>query len=246
MTPPKLYEFPVSHYCEKVRWALDHKGIVYQRVCLVPVLHVPIMLMRSRQTQVPMLQLGNRRIANSPHILATLEEYFQERPSLMPDDAEDCGKALALCAFFDKDIGIHLRRLAYFHALPNRAFMLELLSAEQSAMNRVLVRHTLPLITRVMAKSMRINAANYQKSLLKFNAAVDRLDAALQPTGYLIGSQFSIADLTAAALLAPLVQPEKSLYGTVKNAPPAFNAFCNSYAHRPFFKWVKDIYHKHR
>ena len=246
MTLPKLYEFPVSHYCEKVRWALDFKQIAYQRVCLLPVLHVPIMLALNRQTQVPMLQLGDRRISNSPRILASLEEYFQERHSMMPEDNVDCDKALALCTFFDTDIGIHLRRIAYFHALPNRAFMLELLSADQSALNRALLRFALPLITRVMAKSMRINAANYQKSLGKFNAAVDRLDAALQPCGYLVGQQFSIADLTAAALLSPLVQPEKSMYGTLKLAPPAFDAFCAAYADRPFFKWVNDVYCKHR
>ena len=172
MTTPKLYEFPVSHYCEKIRWALDYKGIAYQRVCLVPVLHVPIMLALSRQTQVPLLQLGDRRITHSPHILAALEAYFVERPSLMPEDNDDGNKALELCGFFDKDIGIHLRRLAYFYALPDRAYMQALLSAEQSAMSRALVRHTLPVITRIMARSMGINAANYDEKVLIWQTVI--------------------------------------------------------------------------
>ena len=36
----KLYQFCISHYCEKARWALDYKGINYQTVNLLPGQHV--------------------------------------------------------------------------------------------------------------------------------------------------------------------------------------------------------------
>jgi len=35
-----LYQFPISHYCEKIRWALDHKGLDYKLVNLLPGFHV--------------------------------------------------------------------------------------------------------------------------------------------------------------------------------------------------------------
>jgi hypothetical protein len=35
----ELYQFPFSHYCEKVRWALDYKGIAYRTVNLLPGFH---------------------------------------------------------------------------------------------------------------------------------------------------------------------------------------------------------------
>ncbi|MGR9114583.1 MAG: glutathione S-transferase N-terminal domain-containing protein [Gammaproteobacteria bacterium] len=31
-----LYRFPVSHYCEKVRWALDYKQLDFQTKNLLP------------------------------------------------------------------------------------------------------------------------------------------------------------------------------------------------------------------
>ncbi len=34
----KLYEFAISHYCEKVRWALDYKGVAYESRVLAPAL----------------------------------------------------------------------------------------------------------------------------------------------------------------------------------------------------------------
>ena len=36
---------------------------------------------------------------------------------------------------------------------------------------------------------------------------MDKLEADLQPSGYLVGERFSVADLTAASLFTPLVAP---------------------------------------
>ena len=36
----KLYQFAISHYCEKIRWALDYKGLNYETVNLLPGQHV--------------------------------------------------------------------------------------------------------------------------------------------------------------------------------------------------------------
>ena len=38
-------------------------------------------------------------------------------------------------------------------------------------------------------------------------AAMDRLESELQPSGYLAGEEFSVADLTGAALFTPLLAP---------------------------------------
>ena len=34
-----LYQFPISHYCEKTRWHLDHKGLDYRVDNLFPGFH---------------------------------------------------------------------------------------------------------------------------------------------------------------------------------------------------------------
>lgn len=36
----------------------------------------------------------------------------------------------------------------------------------------------------------------------------------MQPSGYLVGSKFSVADLTLAALIAPLVAPPEFPYAS--------------------------------
>lgn len=246
MSSLKLYEFPMSHYCEKVRWALDVKQLPYERKLLVPVLHMPIMLALTRQTQVPVLECDGKRITNSADILAFLEENFPDTAALYPESAEQRAQALTLCAQFDKDIGPHIRRVAYFHALSDKAFTQELLTLEQPFVNRKLLTASLPVITRVMQKGMGIDEKGYAKSLSRLNAALDALDAMIPASGYLVGDRFSIADVTAAALLAPMVQPTNSFYSLATLAPESFNSFIEGYRQRPFFAWVTEIYRKHR
>lgn len=242
----KLYEFPVSHYCEKVRWALDYKRLPYERKMLVPVLHIPIVLALTRQTKVPVIECSGEKIVNSADILTWLEATYPDSAPLFPLDDAQYARAVELMALFDKEIGPHVRRVAYYFTLSDKAFMQELLSLEQPFVNRKLLAASLPVIIRVMQKGMGINEAGYKKSLEKLNAALLKLDSMLTPSGYLVGDSFSVADLTAASLLSPLVQPENSFYALPSTLPEGFQAFNASYRDRPFFKWVNEIYRKHR
>lgn len=242
----KLYEFPVSHYCEKVRWALDYKRLPYERKLLVPVLHIPIVLALTRQTKVPVLECDGEKIVNSPDILTWLEARYPDTAPLYPEDATQCARAIELMALFDQEIGPHVQRVAYYHTINDKAFMHELLTLEQPFVNRKLLIASLPVILRVMQKGMGINDANYQKSLNKLNGILERIDSLLTPSGYLMGDAFSVADLAAASLLAPLVQPENSFYALPTTPSESLQALKDSYRDRPFFQWVNEIYRKHR
>ena len=50
-----LYQFPISHYCEEARWALDWKGLEYRRVNLLPGLHLARSRKMAARTSVPIL-----------------------------------------------------------------------------------------------------------------------------------------------------------------------------------------------
>jgi len=51
-----LYQFPISHYCEKARWALDYKKLDYRKVNLLPGPHMKKTKKLSGKTQVPVLE----------------------------------------------------------------------------------------------------------------------------------------------------------------------------------------------
>ena len=92
-----LYQFPISHYCEKVRWALDYKGIPHERRAPLPGMHRPVALFLTRgaAARLPVIELDGRRIGDSTAIIAALEAY-QPEPSLYPGDPADRARALEL------------------------------------------------------------------------------------------------------------------------------------------------------
>src|SRR5438876_533678 len=73
-------------------------------------------------------------------------------------------------------------------------------------------RATYPAIRRRVSSMFGIDDARVELALARCRAAMERFSAELQPNGYLVGRGFTVADLTVAALLAPLVAPPQFPY----------------------------------
>jgi hypothetical protein len=65
MSTPELFQFRVSHFNEKARWALDYKSIEHVRHSLVPGAHKPKIKKLSGQEQVPVLCMNGKVVAGS-------------------------------------------------------------------------------------------------------------------------------------------------------------------------------------
>ncbi len=50
-----LYQFPLSHFCEKARWMLDHKELEYVAHNLVPIVHRAFAKLKTGQYKLPIL-----------------------------------------------------------------------------------------------------------------------------------------------------------------------------------------------
>jgi glutathione S-transferase len=77
MDNPLLWHIPLSHYNEKVRWALDYKGIAHRRRVLGPDYLIRVWR-ATGQGKLPVLWLDSRAIADSTRIIAALEERYPE------------------------------------------------------------------------------------------------------------------------------------------------------------------------
>src|SRR5262247_2309714 len=107
MDLPLLWHIPFSHYSEKVRWALDHKGIAHRRRVLGPDYLIRVWR-ATGQGKLPVLWLDGRAIADSTRIIAALEERYPE-PLLYPHNAASRQRALALEDDLDETLGPALR-----------------------------------------------------------------------------------------------------------------------------------------
>ncbi len=95
-----------------------------------------------------------------------------------------------------------------------------------------------------MRKYMNINQDSEQRSREKLRVAIDKLHGHLQQNAFLVGDQFSRADLSAASLLAPLCQPDKYGLNWPDQLPPEFEALVDGF--QPKIDWVNEIYARFR
>src|SRR3954447_9972163 len=203
-----LWHLSISHYSEKARWALAYKGVEHERRAPMPGAHMAIaFLLTRRQVTMPVMELDGRRIGDSTAIIAALEERHPE-PALYPTDPGERRRALELEDWFDIEVGPYMRRFVFHQGRADRerfnAVMAGMAPGRLARHERLMgAGGRLFTGLRYFAGSARAADAARDRVL----AGLDRLEAELGNRDYLAGDRFSVADLTAASLLYPLVLP---------------------------------------
>jgi len=245
---PVLWQLEISHFVEKVRWALDYKRVAHIRRSLLPGLHIRKAKRLTGDTStVPVLTIEGRSIGDSTRIIATIEERWPQ-PPLYPEDPAQRRRALELEDFFDEELGPHIRRAFYHELLPHPELVVPLFAHGQPLAVRTLLRDGFPLLRVGMRRKMEINAEAAAASRAKMVAAMDQLEREISPSGYLVGDSFTVADLTAAALFYGVARPTEFPYPMVadNDLPDSWREFLDPLTQRPGVHWVAEMYRQHR
>jgi glutathione S-transferase len=247
---PTLIQLDISHYSEKVRWALDYKQVPHVRRSPLPGTHIPIALAltRGESFTLPLLQIDGRTIADSTAILAAIEERYPN-PPLYPADPEQRRRALELEDFFDEELGPHARLLP-FHELTNEPAMFAEVAAAAVPGPLGNAKGLVGLYARTYT-GLRFGVRDGAAAALareKIVAALDRLDAELAAGDgeFLVGDSFSVADLTAASLFYPVVGPDEGPLPADTPTPPGLEAFRDEIRQRPGYLWVEETFRRRR
>ena len=92
----------------------------------------------------------------------------------------------------------------------------------------------------------KISDAKLEADRATVNAALDRIEQERQGRAYLVGDAFTVADLTAAAMLSPLLQPPEIQYPLRVELPPYLQEYRATLLRHPAAQWAPDIYRLHR
>jgi glutathione S-transferase len=241
-----LWHFPVSHFNEKARWALEYKGIAYQRVPLGAT-YLPRAWWKTRQGSLPILLLEDgRAVADSTRIIAELERLHPE-PALYPADPAERERALELEDWFDEAVGHPVRTWILgdlWEQSPEAAFRLLSTGMEDTLK---LPKPLLPLMRRMYLSRHSINTRTRAVARERVFEGFERIQRELGPSGYLVGERFSVADLAAAAILAPLVRPAGLEFPPPLEAlPEAIRKDFEALSEHPSSEWLRGIYARHR
>jgi glutathione S-transferase len=244
---PTLWHIPISHYSEKVRWALELKGVEHERRAPMPGAHMGIALALTggRHATFPVLALDGKRIGDSTAIIAALEERFPE-PALYPSDPDERRRALELEDWFDEELGPYIRTFV-FHSFRSDPEMFDGVVASmmpRPLRSRPRVGGTFGRVftgLRFAAGSRRRSDQGREKTL----AALDRLEDELGDGDYLVGDRFTVADLTAAALFYGIAMPPEA--PQVVDAPPErWEEFRAPLKDRRGYRWIEEMFRRHR
>jgi glutathione S-transferase len=116
----------------------------------------------------------------------------------------------------------------------------------QPAWKAVPYRALLPRLVPMLRARMDIREETAQASRETIGAGLRRVEEATRATGHLVGDRFTAADLTAAALLFPLVFPAQLGFALPQPTSPRLDAWIERWRDDPAVRWVGEIWARYR
>jgi glutathione S-transferase len=222
---PVLVTIPISHYCEKARWALDRAGVAYEERRHLPALHRFAVRRAGGGRTAPVLVCPEGRVVGeSSDIVAWADARAScDAARMIPAGEQEAREARALADDFDVRLGPATRLWVYHQMFDHPDLVAPSMTDGVPAWERHAFRYGHRAMAFAVARVLEVNAANAVTSERTFRAVFAEVDARMADgRRYLVGDRFSIADLTFAALSAPLIGPQQ--YGVrlpeVDDLPP--------------------------
>jgi glutathione S-transferase len=203
----RLITIPISHYCEKARWALERAGLEYAEERHVQGVHQIIARRAGGASTVPVLVAPEGVFAESEAILRYADARTDPERRLFPADD---GEVEELSRRLDDGLGPEGRRVMYALMLPEKDLLLRFNNQGVPRWEARLLSTAWPLIVRWARRELAIKPGRLETDEQSVTAAFDAIAERLgDGRPYLCGDRFTAADLTFACLAsAVLVPPE--------------------------------------
>ena len=227
MSTLKLFHMYASPWAERVRWALNYKGVPYEKENYQPGVDEDKIKKLTGQAQVPVLMVDGTAIPDSTAILNWLEKY-KPQPPLMPAADKERAQVMMWEELMDGVLGPQARILIIGHFLCSNAPELQ-----QGG--------------RYFAQKYQHSAYAEEHAKLTIERILTILKYALEGRQYLVGEAFTRADVTAASMLLLVNPPPDDLFLFPAAMRPMYTVALSSESRfAPIFAWRDEIYRKHR
>lgn len=214
-----LVTFPVSHFCEKARFALDYFGVPYVEDAHTPLAHKS----RTQGNSVPTLVLEDGTLVIGSDVIMSWALKRATRHSEQMAEPEGVAE---LNAWLD-EFGVRTRQWAYFYILQDRPLTLDQLAPEGHvpSQERSWLSWSLWALTPLMRWGMKISEVTVQEALAFISKSFDRVEDMLKKSEFLSGDAFGCLDINFVALAAPVILPPEfllynSLYQRLADGSP--------------------------
>jgi len=238
-----LYQFAVSHYCEKVRWALKFKRLPHKTKSLLPGLHASKMIKLVGASSVPVIQDEGKSIGGAASIIDYLDENYPRFP-LTPEDDQAKKESIELERWADDNIGPQVRVLAYSVLTQHPDLLKGMMAQGGPWYKSFYMKHAIPKVIAALRKGYNIDDKNVKHAKATLHEGIEKLRPKLGQGTPLVGGNFSRADLAVASLWAPMFQVSRYGLDWPEHSPPELDALAEEFEEiRP---WVEAIYLSYR
>lgn len=208
-----LYELYWSHYCEKVRWALNFKQLPWKSV--------PINAFTKQEMRyfppgpkgirtVPMIHdtASNRVIYESSAIMRFLDDAYPDHPRLFPGDQKMADAVYAKLLELDSVVAIPARRLGYTQLMlecPSALAHIFLHDQWKGILAQPFIdRLASAVVGMLLVKRFDLHLSEDLGLYEKLEAYLLRLSLLVERRRFIIGRKFTAADIGLACQLRPL------------------------------------------
>jgi glutathione S-transferase len=245
----RLVTIPISHYCEKARWALDRAGIPFREERHVQAVHRIAARRAGGGSTVPVLVTPDDVIGESEEILAWVDARTAPGHRLRPADPAEQEESDRLCRRFDEVLGPRGRRLMYVHMLAQRDLMLQFNNQGVPRWEDRFLRVGFPLAVRWAHRALEIRPGiEVEDEAIVWQEFDYVAELLADGRSYLVTDSFGAADLTFAALCASVIVPP--IYGVPLPQPdilpPDTAKLINQAREHPAGAFALGLYTKHR
>jgi glutathione S-transferase len=206
----RLITIPISHYCEKARWALDRAGIAYAESAHLQVFHWVAVRRAGGGRTAPVLVCPDGRVlGESADIVRYASDRGPAESRLYPVDPAMAAEIAALERDYDDHLGPDGRAWMYDALRGHPGVAVAYATTGIPAWQRRIFPRIYPVAMRIIDRYLDITPAGVAASKGRVHATFDAVAERLADGRlYLCGERFTAADLTFAALAAPMLMPE--------------------------------------
>lgn len=204
----ELYKLHWSHYVEKARWALDFKRLPWRGIDIVAFTKKEMQRFDCPQT-VPLIHdtATGVAISDSSPIIRYLDETYPGQP-LFPTDPAERDQVWQWMLRLDSTLGLYARRLGYTQVIMECPQTLAQLFMPNVCGGLFTRRGWRRLAAPVLGMMLTLRFHFHRNRQDGVYEALETLllpiAKGLQHHHYLVGGQFTAADITLASLLRPL------------------------------------------